>query len=343
MLKPQALKKGDKVAIVSLSSGLIGEPQFIHKYHLGKERLEKEFGLKVVAMPNSLKGIDFVYKHPELRAKDLMDAFKDKSIKAIITTIGGDDTIRTLPFIDLQVIKNNPKIFMGYSDSTINHFMMQKAGLVSFYGPCLMCQFAEYVKMFDYTKNAIKMLFDSSDRLEIKSSPYWGDDFIPWGEENINKGRSLKKDNKGYELLQGKGVVRGKLIGGCIDVFPMLIGTSLWLSKDEFKDKILFLETSEDKPNPDNVKFILRGLGAQGIFDVIAGVIIGKPQEKKYYEEYKQVYKDVIGVEYGRKDMPIIYNVSCGHSYPIGIIPMGIEMEINAKNKTLTLTENWVK
>lgn len=90
-------------------------------------------------MPNALKGSDFVLEHPELRAKDLMDAFKDDSIKAIICAIGGNDTYKLLPYIDYEVIRNNPKIFMGYSDTTVNHLMMNKAGLVSFYGPTIMC------------------------------------------------------------------------------------------------------------------------------------------------------------------------------------------------------------
>ena len=138
MIKPQRLKKGDKVAIVSLSSGILGEKEIIHKYELGKKRLEEKFGLEVIAMKNTLKGIKYLYEHPEKRAEDLMEAFKDKSIKAIICAIGGDDTIRLLPYIDYDVIKNNPKIFMGFSDTTANHLMMYKAGLVSYYGPCFL-------------------------------------------------------------------------------------------------------------------------------------------------------------------------------------------------------------
>ncbi|MDF2611541.1 MAG: putative peptidase [Lachnospiraceae bacterium] len=141
MIKPKRLQKGDKIAIVSLSWGGLGDNNFIHKFKIAKERLENEFELEVVCMPHALKGSSFISEHPELRAKDLMDAFMDKSISAVFCAIGGDDTIRTLPYIDLKTIKDNPKIFMGYSDSTINHFMMFKAGIVSFYGPSVMCEF----------------------------------------------------------------------------------------------------------------------------------------------------------------------------------------------------------
>ena len=119
MIKPQRLKKGDKVAIVSLSAGTLGEKWAIHRYYIAKERLENDFGLKVVVMENTLKGIKYLDEHPEARAKDLMDAFKDDSIKAVFNAIGGDDTIRLLPYIDFEVIRKHPKIFTGYSDTTI--------------------------------------------------------------------------------------------------------------------------------------------------------------------------------------------------------------------------------
>ena len=189
MIKPKMLKKGDKIAIVSLSWGGLGDENLIHKYHIAKERLEKDFGLEVIAMPNALKGSEFVYNHPELRAKDLMDAFKDKSVKGVFCAIGGDDSVRLLPYIDYDILKNNPKIFMGYSDTTVSHFMMRKAGIISYYGPSIMCEFGEYVKMFDYTKEAVEnILFKNSNNYEIKSSKYWSNDFVSWKEENQNIG-----------------------------------------------------------------------------------------------------------------------------------------------------------
>ena len=108
MIKPEHLRAGDKVAIVSLSSGMLGEPEFIHKYYIAKERLERDFGLQVCCMENTLKGTDYLYRHPEARAQDLMDAFRDPSVRAVFSAIGGDDTIRLLPYVDLDVLRKNP-------------------------------------------------------------------------------------------------------------------------------------------------------------------------------------------------------------------------------------------
>lgn len=344
MIKPERLKKGDKVAIVSLSDGMIGEKEFLHKYELGKKRLEEKFGLEVVSMPNTLKGVNYLYEHPEKRAEDMMNAFKDKSIKAVISAIGGEDTIRLLPYIDYNIIKNNPKIFMGFSDTTANHFMMYKAGVVSYYGPALMSDFAEYVDMYDYTENTIRdLLFEAKQNYEIRKCDYWTNEHNIewWNGKNINKQKTRIKDEKGYQVIQGKGKVKGRLLGGCLDAFPIYNGTEVWPKLEEWKDKIIFLETCENMPEPYLITYYLRNMGAQGIFNVAKGIIVGKPRAEKYYEEYKDVYKKVLK-EFNREDMPVLYNVNFGHSCPIGIIPYGIECELDVDNKKITLLESIV-
>ena len=343
MIKPEKLKKGDKIAIVSLSAGLLGEDALIHKLDIAKERLEKIFGLEVVTMPNALKGIKYLYEHPEARAKDLMDAFKDKTIKGIFCAIGGNDSIRLLPYIDFDVIKKNPKIFMGYSDTTSNHFMMRKAGLISFYGPTIMCEIADYVKMPDYVKNAMEnILFKDSTGYEIKSSEYWSKNYIPWGIENINKEKEMIKEEHGYEVLQGSGTITGEVIGGCIDVFPMVNGTSIWPKLDEWKDKILLLETSEEEIAPDTLLYYLRNLGAQGILNVIKGIIVGKPSMEKYYDEYKEIYLKVMK-EFNLTNLPIMYNINVGHAFFTGIIPLGGIITVDYDNKKIFIAESPTK
>ena len=205
MIKPKKLKKGDKVAIVSLSSGLAGEEMFRHRYELGKKRLE-QLGFNVVTMKNALKGIEYLYNHPEKRAEDFMEAILDKDIKGIICNIGGDDTIRLLPYIDFEAIANNPKVFMGYSDTTINHFMMQKAGVVSYYGPAVMTDFAENNNMHTYTLKYInEVLLENREDIVIKSSDKWTSEYLDWAiEENDNIPRKMNEEKYGYEVLQGK-------------------------------------------------------------------------------------------------------------------------------------------
>ena len=342
MIKPEKLHKGDKIAIVSLSWGGLGDESLIHKYDIAKERLEKDFGLEVVTMPHALAGSEFVYEHPELRAKDFMDAFLDPSVKGIFSAIGGDDSVRILPYIDCEIIKTHPKIFMGYSDTTVSHFIMNKAGVVSYYGPSIMAEFGEYGKMFDYTADAVRnILFGDSRGYPVSSSDIWSNDFLAWKEENMHKRRKIQPETHHYEVLSGGGTIRGQLLGGCIDVFPMIVGTSIWPSAEEWKGKILLLETSEEKPTPDYVKYYLRNLGAQGILQKINGIVVGKPKDEEFYEEYKEVYRKVLH-EFHREALPILYNVNVGHASPIGILPLGIEYEIDLDQKTIRFAESGV-
>lgn len=341
MIKPKRLKRGDKIAIVSLSWGGLGDSDFIHKFYIAKERLEKEFGLEVICMPHALKGSKFIAENPKLRAEDLMNAFLDETISGIFCAIGGDDTIRILPYIDFNIIKNNPKIFMGYSDTTVNHLMMYKAGLVSFYGPSIMAEFGEYVKMFDYTKEAVeRFLFMDTLNYNIYSSPKWADSSLKWDEKNIKIERRMQLERYGYEVLQGRGSISGHLLGGCIDVFSMVIGTEIWPTLEQWNNAILFFETSEDKPKPELIKYFLRNLAVTGILKAINGIIVGKPQDEIYYEEYKTAVIQVVRNEERLEELPIFYNVNIGHASPNGILPYGINIELDCDKKRIVILEN---
>ena len=108
------------------------------------EHAQIAFGLIVVETTYALRDPEWISRNPQARADDLMRALADPTIKAIISMIGGEDSIRLLPYIDLNIIRTNPKIFMGYSDTTITHYICWKAGLSSFYGPSFMAGFAEF-------------------------------------------------------------------------------------------------------------------------------------------------------------------------------------------------------
>lgn len=341
MQKPDRLHPGDKVAIVSLSRGTLGEPAFIHKYHIAKERMEKDYGLTVVPMPNALKGLEALYAHPEARAADLMTAFRDPSIKAVFNAVGGDDTVRLLPYIDFDVLRQNPKIFTGFSDTTANHFMMRKAGLVSYYGSSVLCDWAEYVEMNPYTKSAIeRTFFEPTAQWNIPASSVcsYDCDKVWWDEANVNQRRRTVL-NTGYEILQGHGRVTGELLGGCIDVFRSLVGTELWPTPEEWRGKLLLLETSEENMTPDILAQWLRGLQAQGILSAVNGIVVGKPAFEDKLEAYKEIYRQVVGFEAGLPDLPILFNVNIGHAYPIGVLPLGLKYAIDCEEKTLTLLE----
>ncbi|MBU3191855.1 LD-carboxypeptidase [Clostridium bowmanii] len=343
LIKPSRLKRGDKVATVSLSWGGAGDNNILWRYNIGKKRLQEEFGLDVIEMPHTLSGTEFIHNHPEKRAEDLMLAFKDKSIKAIFSCIGGDESVRMLPFIDFDIIRNNPKIFIGYSDSTITHMICLKAGISSFYGASILAEFAENVKMLDYTKHWLeKALFNNSIIGNIDSSSIWTSERLPWDEKNKLMERNTQA-SIGYELLQGTGTSTGHLIGGCIEVLEMIKGTDLWPCNDLWANSIIFFETSEEKPDPKYFEYWLRNYGSQGILQKANGIIFGKPYDNLYYEEYKKVILNVVRDELKLIDLPIMFNMNFGHTAPMITIPYGAIGEIDCSKKSFSILDSGVR
>ena len=340
--KPKMLKAGDKVATISLSWGGAGEPDLRWRYEQGIDRLRDVFGLEVVSMPNSLKGGSYLYENPQARAEDLMNAFKDPTIKGIFSNIGGSESIRLLPYIDFDVIRDNPKVFIGYSDSTITHLFCHKAGISSFYGPAILMDFAENVEMHEYTVEALKKtLFTASAIGEIKPATEWTSERLEWIIENKDKKRKMNA-NQSYELLQGTGKAQGRLIGGCIEVLEFAKGTTLWPAEEYWENSILFFETSEELPTPANIEYWLRNYGTQGILQQAKGIIFGKPQNEKYYEEYKESIR-LIMKELSLENLPILYNLNFGHTEPKFVLPYGAMAEIDCENRTFSILDSGVE
>jgi len=346
MIKPTRLKPGDKVATVSPSWG--GPSVFPHRYQAGVQQLETEFGLEVVEMPHTLKDADWLARNPEARAADLMQAFSDPSIKGVITTIGGDDSIRLLPYIDLNVICNNPKVFMGYSDATISHMLCFKAGLVSFYGPTIMAGFAENGGLFPYMTNFVRRTLFQTDVIgEIEPNrDGWTVERLEWGEPANQKKKRALNPCTNWKFFQGTGVHQGHLLGGCIEVFDWLRGTELWPAPEMWQDAILFLETSEEAPPPTNIKYMLRAFAELGVLKRLSGILFGRPGGEfpvERFEEYDQVILQVFRDEEGLEDLPIITNMDFGHTDPMFVLPYGVQAEIDCENQRFSIPENAIQ
>lgn len=341
MIKPKKLRKGDTVAIVSLSSGLAGEDTISWRTEQGIKRLEEVFGLRVKIMPHAFKGIDYIYENPEKRAEDLNAALKDDEVKAIICCIGGNETIRIMPYIDFEALRNYPKIFSGYSDTTANHIMFYNNGISTSYGPALLTDFAENIAMDEYTVESIKKTWFSSEAIgEIKPADNIRKFGLKWDEENKDIERPLLS-NQGYESINGEGIVQGPLIGGCFEVFNNMRGTELFPEIEAFDDAILFLETSEVHIEPKFFEDYLRAMSVMGIFERINGIILGRPQDGVYYEEYKDIWKQILK-ESGCEDMPVLYNMNFGHNEPKFILPYGLKAEVNTRDLTFSILESAV-
>lgn len=207
------------IAIVSLSRGLLGEEFVRFEVEIGLRRL-REMGLNARFMPNALKGIEYLKAHPEARAEDLLRAFRDPDIDMILCAIGGDDTYKLLPYLfEGGALKTavSDKIFLGFSDTTINHFMLHRVGLNTFYGQAFLpdvCELSD--SMLPYTQSCFSELIASGGIREIAPSEIWYSARGRFAPDQVGVPLASHPD-RGFELLQGAPVFSGRILGGCVD------------------------------------------------------------------------------------------------------------------------------
>ena len=340
------MQKIKTVAIVSLSSGVIGEPFVKHEVDLGIKRLE-DYGLSVRFMPHALKGIDYVKEHPEKRAEDLLAAYGDPEVDMILCAIGGDDTYRLLPYLfDHDELKKavTDKVFLGFSDTTINHLMLHKVGAKTFYGQSFLADVCELDKeMLPYTKKYFEELITTGSIREVTPSKIWYEERNSFGPDQVGT-PTPAHPNLGFELLQGPERFSGKILGGCIDsLFDFFDGEryadmpvlckqyGLFPSLNDWRGRILLLESSEEKMPPEKYEQALMKLKSTGVFDVISGVLAGKPMDETYHAEYKKLLIETIG----KPDLPIVCNLNIGHALPRCILPFGVPAAVDAERQRI--------
>ena len=338
------------VTIVSLSSGIIGEPFVQFETEIGLKRL-KEYGLNVKFMPHAKMGLDYIKAHPEKRAEDLLAAFRDPETDMILCAIGGDDTYRLLPYLfehnELAEAVTD-KVFLGFSDTTINHLMLHKAGLRTFYGQAFLPDICEIgPEMHPYTRKYFEELIRTGTIREITPSDVWYEERLAFTPDQVGT-RTPSHPNQGFELLQGAPVFCGKILGGCIDSMydffngeryedmPVLCEKyRLFPEKEDWKGRIILLETSEEKPTPEKYRESLEYLKARGVFDAVNGVLAGKPMDETYAAEYKELLKEVIA----KPELPIVFNINIGHAMPRCIMPFGVEATVDTGKQVIRFME----
>ena len=335
------------IAIVSLSSGTIGEDFAKHEVEIGLRRL-KNYQLNVKMMPHAQKGIEYVKNHPEDRARDLIQAFEDDETDMILCAIGGDDTYRMLPYLfendELKkVIKK--KVFLGFSDTTMNHFMLHKLGLNTFYGQSFLADICEMEpEMLPYTAHYFEELIHTGSIKEIRPGDVWYEERTDWSQNAVGTLRK-RHENEGFQLLQGSPVFKGKILGGCLEsIFDMFDNSrypdtvslcekyGLFPDIDDWRGKILLLETCEEQPVPELYRKMLLTLKKTGIFEVVSGVLCGKPMDELYFKEYKEIIVEVVD----NPELPIVANINVGHATPRCIIPFGVEAVVDAQAQCIT-------
>lgn len=334
MKKLPKLQKGDKVGVLSPSFAAPGQWPSVHE--LGLSRVRDVFGLEPVEFPTTRK----LGASGEDRARDLIAAFEDPNIKAVIASLGGDDQVTYIKNLPADPFVRNPKPFFGYSDNSHFANSLFLNGIPSYYGASLFTQFAMQGSMDEFTIEYIKhALFDEGE-FELRSSSIYNDQGLSWNEpENLNKKREYWS-NDGWQW-SGNGNNEGLLWGGCIESVDEMLRHGVPVpTLKQFEDIVLMLESSEEIPSPDYVFRIMRALGERGILERVQGVLIGrakawefdKPNTPEQKVAYRNAQREVIKkalLQYN-PNIPLVQNLDFGHTDPQIPMPYGGKIRIDS-------------
>lgn len=307
-IKAKKLNEGDKVAVIAPASA-VSSPDDIFK---AKEILEY-LKLKPIFGKNLLKGSGYKTRSVEERLEDLHWAFKNKEIKAVFCIRGGYGSSSLLDKIDFKIIKDNPKIFCGYSDITALHLAInKKTNLITFHGPVMLSSFDSI------TLNSFKEVL-----FENKQMTY----------SNPNN-REIRNNFQTYTI--NNGVAEGELIGGNLSLLCSLIGTDY---QPNLNDKILFIEDVGEEPY--RIHRMLVQLEQSGMLKSINGLVIGKCNDcnknssSTWDMSEIEVYYDILSTY----KFPCFYGLLIGHTSSQYTLPLGIKVRINAFENSLIFLE----
>lgn len=305
MIFPKKLNKGDTIGIIAPSSPYKPKSKYSLNCELYKiKKTIESFGYKVkmgntcyLSYKGYLAGDDYA------RAKDIEDMFMDKDIDGILCLRGGYGTPRILDKINYDIIKKNPKVFIGYSDITALHIAFnQYCNLVTYHG--IMASTSP--NWHEFTYNSFKNMINMKDNLTIEN---------PLEEEL-------------YTLVDG--TAEGMLIGGNLSLIASTMGTNYEINT---KDKILFIEEVGEKIY--RIDRMLTQLDLGGKFEDCSGIIFGDFEDcKKEKNDDYELY-DLLLDRIKKYNKPCIYNLQSGHCNPMISIPLGMNCKLDATNKSI--------
>ncbi len=292
------------------------------------------------------KSPEYLSRNPQARAEDINKAFADLSIKAIIATIGGNDQIRILPYLNKEILSANPKIFMGYSDCTNLHLFLWNLGMISYYGGAIMTQFAMGGGMQEYTIDSIKKAIFTSPIGQITGALEYSDVDLDWADKkNLDRKRPVYPSQGWHWYNKQDNLIEGRLWGGCLEVLDLHLSIKRYLPTPEQLDgTVLFIETSEEMPSEGFVYRFISALAELGLLKKFKAILMGYPKAQfcsKQPPEGREAYisNQQNAVKNAFKDyesnIPVIFNMNFGHTDPQIIIPCGGNVSINYKNETI--------
>ncbi|MGI8999663.1 MAG: S66 family peptidase [Candidatus Limnocylindria bacterium] len=340
LVTPPKAVAGDLIAIVSPSFAAPGIFPDVHE--LGMLRLRAELGLVPVEYPTTRR----VGSSARDRAADLMSAFTDPRIKAVMATIGGDDQLTVLPHLDPNAVAAHPKPFFGYSDNTNLLNWLWTLGIVSYHGGSTMVHLGRAGNPHPVSLDSLRSALFTTDEVELTPVDEFGEDEIDWGSPPALHTAPPMRPSDGWTWHNASATIDGPTWGGNLEILHWNLATSRWIRQvEDYAGCILVLETSEEMPSAVEVGRMLRNMGERGLLAQFPAIVVGRAKASVFTnpktDDERSAYVDgqrnavLMAVEMYRPDAMVVFGVDVGHTDPQWIIPYGGRMRINGSRRTI--------
>ncbi len=324
------LKKGDTIGIFSPSAPITAASPNRHRRSIN---FLEEQGYKV--LEGNLTGKSDYYRSGTIRerAEELNALIRNPEVRCVMSTIGGMNSNSLLPYIDYEAFQIDPKIIIGYSDVTaILLGIYAKTGITTFYGPASVASFGELPPFVEMTYAYFHWLLELEHAYPITCATpeFWTDEMINWETQNRSKEKYVNNVKCIYE-----GCVTGRLIGGNLNTLAGFWGSE-YMPQIKKGDILLIEDSLKDIATIERSFSLLK---VNGVFDKVAGIILGKHELFKDGGSGRQPYEVLLEVLNGQ-ELPMIADFDCCHTHPMLTLPLGMRVELDATKTRVKLLED---
>ena len=331
---PPKLRPGDRVAVVSPSFAAPAVFPAIHE--LSMRRLCDEIGLVAVEYPTTRQ----LGATARDRARDLMSAFTDPTIRAVMATIGGEDQLTVLPLLDPAAVCADPKPFFGYSDNINLLNWLWNLGIAGYHGGSTMVHLGRPVGTLSTSVSSLRSALFDSTTVQLAPETEIGEDEIAWNEPDALTTALPMTPGGDWIWHRPETVVTAPTWGGNVEVLHWNLAAGRWMRPvADYAGCILLLETSEEMPSGDDVYRMLRNFGERGLLEQFPAVLIGRarasnfdnPRPTEQRADYRTEQRTAVlraFAEYHPGAM-LVFDIDFGHTDPQWVLPYGGSVTID--------------
>lgn len=311
-------------------------------HELAMRRLRDELGLVPVEYPTTRR----LGATPEDRAADLMAAFGDPGVRAVLATIGGDDQLTVLPYLDPAVVAADPKPFLGYSDNTNLLNWLWNLGLPAFHGGSTMVHLGRGGGLHPVSLGSLRWALFGTEELELREVETFSEDELDWADPASLVREPPPLPAPGWHWHLPDTVVTGPTWGGNLEILHWNLAAGRWIRPvEDYAGSVLLLETSEEMPSAVEVFRMLRNAGERGLLAQFPAVLVGTAKasslERRTTEDERRVFRDeqreavLRAFDTYRPGAMVVLDVDLGHTDPQWVLPYGGRVTVDGPGRRI--------